>query len=428
MVLGVCRLVLADTVEAEDAMQQTFLSAYRSILGGSEPQRPAAWLATIARNECLDRIRARTREPVAERVSGDTRGTPDALNAAISREDLRVLGRTIKELPAQQREALLLHEFHGLPYRDVAAAIGVSESAIASLLFRARARLRSVLHRAYAMLPMPALWNGASHLFAPGSGTNLTALPVVAKLGTAAVAVGLTAGAAIVVAHDVTTHHRPLPSASVHHSVASPAAQAPKQGLRPARLVTSLPTGSRSAVVPRTGRAPSHARPPATTVHTAHHVMPVTTKHAHERPTPPASVPQRPPPGKSSSSGEGTNAAAAHRPSIRNSPPDSGVKDTHSQTRSSDATPLPKKSAKPSATPNSIKQAPPTGRSLDGHNGVSAQGNPGAHQHPDGPPADSHQPSAAESNPDVEHGADSSNILAKHEGTDDHGPKAAEER
>ena len=153
MVLSVCRVLLLDRAEAEDAMQQTFFSAYRSILAGSEPRQPAAWLATIARNECLNRIRARTREQLGEPVSRETRGAPDALNSAIAREDLRTLGRTIRELPDQQREALLLHEFHGLSYGEVAATIGVSESAIGSLLFRARTRLRSVLHRAYAAFP-----------------------------------------------------------------------------------------------------------------------------------------------------------------------------------------------------------------------------------------------------------------------------------
>src|SRR5437867_2639490 len=79
MVLGLCRLLLRDRVEAEDAMQQTFLSAYRSILHGSVPREPAAWLATIARNESLSRIRGRMREPIADPEQALTGTTPDAL-------------------------------------------------------------------------------------------------------------------------------------------------------------------------------------------------------------------------------------------------------------------------------------------------------------------------------------------------------------
>ena len=47
MVFGVSRLLLRDPVEAEDAAQQTFLSAYRSLLAGQEPRDPSAWLGTI---------------------------------------------------------------------------------------------------------------------------------------------------------------------------------------------------------------------------------------------------------------------------------------------------------------------------------------------------------------------------------------------
>jgi len=46
MVLALCRMFLRDLAEAEDAAQQAFLSAYRSLLAGNEPEHPAAWLAT----------------------------------------------------------------------------------------------------------------------------------------------------------------------------------------------------------------------------------------------------------------------------------------------------------------------------------------------------------------------------------------------
>ena len=64
MVYGLCRTLLRDPDDADDATQATFLSAYRSLLGGTVPLEPAAWLATIARNECRARARARMREPL----------------------------------------------------------------------------------------------------------------------------------------------------------------------------------------------------------------------------------------------------------------------------------------------------------------------------------------------------------------------------
>ena len=58
-ILHLCRLILRDPIEAEDAAQQTFLSAYRALLRGTTPREPDAWLAQIARNECRARLRRR---------------------------------------------------------------------------------------------------------------------------------------------------------------------------------------------------------------------------------------------------------------------------------------------------------------------------------------------------------------------------------
>ena len=64
LVTGLCRGLLRNADEADDAAQQTFLSAHGAFLRGAEPRDPAAWLTTIARNECLGRIRERMRRPL----------------------------------------------------------------------------------------------------------------------------------------------------------------------------------------------------------------------------------------------------------------------------------------------------------------------------------------------------------------------------
>ena len=111
-VLGLCRMLLRNEHEAEDAVQQTFLAAYRSIRNGVEPRHPAAWLATIARNECWAAIQRRMREPVHQ---GELEsGLPDPVVQAAAHADLEELWRAIGELPRQQRRALLLREFSGL--------------------------------------------------------------------------------------------------------------------------------------------------------------------------------------------------------------------------------------------------------------------------------------------------------------------------
>src|SRR5713226_6226974 len=143
MVLGLCRRLLRDPIEAEDAAQQVFLSAHRAMLGGAVPREAAAWLAAIARNECRVRIRARMREPLAlPELPSDL---PDPLASAIRAVDLDAVWTAISSLPRRQRRALVLRELGGLSYHELGRALGVSHSSVESLLFRARRHVRSLL-------------------------------------------------------------------------------------------------------------------------------------------------------------------------------------------------------------------------------------------------------------------------------------------
>jgi RNA polymerase sigma factor (sigma-70 family) len=181
MVAGLCRALLRDQGEAEDAAQQVFLSAHRSLLNGASPREPAAWLATITRNECWARIRGRMREPLASQDAEDVEGREDPVAEAIRRADLAALWRAIRALPKQQRDALLLREFGGLRYDELAAALAVSEPAVESLLFRARTRLRAQLQGvAAALAPL-------ARLIASSGGPAVAAKAVAVGLGAAAV-------------------------------------------------------------------------------------------------------------------------------------------------------------------------------------------------------------------------------------------------
>jgi RNA polymerase sigma factor (sigma-70 family) len=155
MVLGLCRLLLRDPVEAEDAAQQVFLSAHQAILRGSPPRDQAAWIAAIARNECRARIRARMREPLSlPELPSDL---PDPLAAALCAADLQAVWVALGALPRRQRNAIVLRELGGLSYHELGRALGVSHSAIESLLFRARERLRRVVGSTSAAV-LPAAW------------------------------------------------------------------------------------------------------------------------------------------------------------------------------------------------------------------------------------------------------------------------------
>ena len=212
MVAGLCRLLVRDAAEAEDAAQQTFLSAHRALLNGSVPREPAPWLATIARNECRARARARMREPL---LLGDTEPATtasDALSEAIRRADLAALWRAINTLPLPQRDALLLREFGGLSYEELASALAVSESAVESLLFRARRGLRERLSEAYAGFVGAGWLEALGRLFAGGSGV---AAPVAAKAVAVGVGAAVVAGGAVV-APDMLQHRGPARPAPAH--------------------------------------------------------------------------------------------------------------------------------------------------------------------------------------------------------------------
>lgn len=153
MVLGVCRLILRDPVEAEDAAQQTFLSAYRSLLGGTEPHEPASWLATIARNEC--RARLKRREPPTVPVDGAT--VRDVSELADERERIDVLASAIADLPERQRQAVVLRDLRGLSYAEVAEVLDVPSGAAEALVGRGRRRVRTAFRRARpSVLVLPA--------------------------------------------------------------------------------------------------------------------------------------------------------------------------------------------------------------------------------------------------------------------------------
>jgi RNA polymerase sigma factor (sigma-70 family) len=145
MVRALCRLLLRNASDTDDAVQQTFLSAYRSLLSGTQPECPAAWLAVIARRECWARTEKRGRQPVELDESIAVGETGDVLAVAIQNADLAEMWNAIKELPSQQRQVFLLREFSGLSYDELGEALGATESAVEALLVRARRQLRGRL-------------------------------------------------------------------------------------------------------------------------------------------------------------------------------------------------------------------------------------------------------------------------------------------
>jgi len=144
-ILIFCQSRLGSREEAEDAAQSTFLNAFRSLQRGIAPQFEAAWLYKIAHNVCLTRRRSASRRRRIE-TPGDLTAIQDVLPARQPEADeLLRLPSALECLPPQQRRALVLREWQGLSYKEIAAELELSQSAVETLLFRARRSLARVL-------------------------------------------------------------------------------------------------------------------------------------------------------------------------------------------------------------------------------------------------------------------------------------------
>ena len=130
--------LLSDPHEAEDALQNTFLQALRSVRAGATVKAVRPWLFRIAHNEGVGLIRRRQRpvEPASQEEGG-----PSLEQVAEQRADLAQLVEDLRALGVRQRAALLLHELNGLPVAEVGEALGCSAGAAKQLLFEARTAL-----------------------------------------------------------------------------------------------------------------------------------------------------------------------------------------------------------------------------------------------------------------------------------------------
>jgi RNA polymerase sigma-70 factor (ECF subfamily) len=196
LVRSVCQSILRDRVEAEDAAQQTFLSAQRALMNGSSPQDAAAWLATIARNESLAHVRERMREPLAVEIE-EHAAAPDVHVTAAQRYEASELRGALAQLPPEQREAILLREVRGFSSREVAAVLSVTTHAAESLVFRARRRLRTQLQGVFAGLSPGLLLQPLRKLAASATSGGLAA-PAAAKVAAVGVGAMLVTGGALV--------------------------------------------------------------------------------------------------------------------------------------------------------------------------------------------------------------------------------------
>jgi len=144
--LKVATGLLGDSDDAEDAVQEAFVRAYRHLGSYREQDRFGAWVLHIVVNQCRTH-RAR----VARRASTDTDldrlvESSDSADAAVHETEQRAeLARALAQLGADQREAVILRFSNELSYEEMAKVTGVGVSALKMRVQRACARLRSLL-------------------------------------------------------------------------------------------------------------------------------------------------------------------------------------------------------------------------------------------------------------------------------------------
>lgn len=140
-IFAFCLSRLGNREEAEDATQTTFLNAFRSLHDGLVPRFELAWLFRIADNVCRDRRKSAWRRGRMEAVH-DLQELQDVVSAPERRtEGLVGLQAALAAMPERQRHAILLREWQGLSYGEIAAELRLSKAAVETLIFRARRSL-----------------------------------------------------------------------------------------------------------------------------------------------------------------------------------------------------------------------------------------------------------------------------------------------
>ncbi|MFJ3838018.1 RNA polymerase sigma factor [Streptomyces sp. NPDC090054] len=132
--------LLGDRTEAEDAVQDAFLNAWRKLPEFRGDSAFGTWLHRIVTNRCLNVLRSR--RPVADLADVPEPAAPEHQcspgRAAESQAAVRELGRAMGALSPEQRACWVLREVEGVPYETIAELVGISQEAVRARVFRAR--------------------------------------------------------------------------------------------------------------------------------------------------------------------------------------------------------------------------------------------------------------------------------------------------
>jgi RNA polymerase sigma-70 factor (ECF subfamily) len=153
----VVRAILKDDAEAEDALQEAYIDAYRHIGEFEGRAQFGTWLTRIAINHALMRLRKRGRDSVVVSIDqldgGDhdehftDRMTESPVSAALRTEMRTLLERCIDQLPIAFRTVFVMREIDEMSVEETAQCLSIPAATVRTRLFRARALLRNALAR-----------------------------------------------------------------------------------------------------------------------------------------------------------------------------------------------------------------------------------------------------------------------------------------
>jgi RNA polymerase sigma-70 factor (ECF subfamily) len=147
---NLARWLVRNPQDADDVVQEAYLRALKfreSYLGGDA----RAWLLKIVRNASYSLMEKRrggeSSEEFNETVHGEPEKRPTAEATLIKDSEARIVRAALEKLPAAYREVIVLREFEGLSYKEIAEVAGMPVGTVMSSLARARSQLRDLISR-----------------------------------------------------------------------------------------------------------------------------------------------------------------------------------------------------------------------------------------------------------------------------------------
>jgi RNA polymerase sigma factor (sigma-70 family) len=265
-----CARILPES-RCEDAVQQAFINAHTAMTSSDDAVQLKPWLFAITRNAALNMLRQNGWNYDQIPLDFDGVRRPDQVFE--ERSELERTVAALNELPERQRDALVMREFEGRSYNEIAVALGANDGAVRQLLNRARVTLRGAMS---ALIPPPLVARAAASL-PPSDGRRMAEL--ISGLSAAGVAkagaTALVAGSLVVGAVEA-----PLPIGASHKTTRQKATLSAAGNSTPAKAAhnPATPVVHRAAIArPRTsgeshsGRSGSHETEHRGSGETEHH-------------------------------------------------------------------------------------------------------------------------------------------------------------